>query len=174
MCIYDEEKLEDQSVEEWKTDYAGDNEVQLEHEELFGIDFSDRELEHSLSVKADYSQIIDGSIHKFRYVDHRTTRTKSVALEFESIDGKFNAVMFCNVQLKSSRGTCYPSGFRGQFIPPKRGKFRKFWMKVVGKVPRRWCRVHEVLRSAFRDEVFTGKVEHAVSSKGEPYFKIVD
>lgn len=170
------EGSEEQDNKEWLSDYDGKDDLIYDHEELFNIDLPPNDLVYSLSVKQDYSEVIDGSTHKFRYVDHRTTRTKSVVLEFESLDGKFTAVMFCNVQLESSRGTHYSAGDRGQFIPPKgaRGKFRKFWMSVVGKPPRRWCCVHKELRSAFKGITFTGKVVRAITNKGEPYFKIID
>jgi len=109
---------------------------------------------------------------QFRYVDHRTTCRRSVGLEFESLDGSIRAVMFCNVKLKSPRGKSYPAGDRGQFIPPERGKFRKFWKQTVGIDPWRWCRVHKSMRSALGPLLFKAQYERASDGKGQSYFKI--
>lgn len=107
----------------------------------------------------------------FRYLDHRTTRTSSVVLSFESLDGSVEAVKFFNVFL---RGTSkkYPAGKRGQFNPPEGGAFRKFWSQSVGKPPSRWSRVHKSMRSHLRPLLFVGCYEKAVDSKGDPYFKL--
>jgi hypothetical protein len=108
----------------------------------------------------------------FRYIDHRTTRKGSVVLTFESLDGRIRASAFFNVSLKSNRGTIYPSGKRGQFIPPEAGKFRDLWKAAVGKEPFRWSRVHKSMRSNFRDIVFTGEITEEEDSKGQRYFKL--
>lgn len=110
----------------------------------------------------------------FRYIDHRTTRKGSVVLVFESLDGRTRASAFFNASLESNRGTKYPSGKRGQFIPPEMGKFRGFWMETVGKEPSRWSRVHKSMRSNFRDIVFTGEVTEERDGKDQHYFKLRD
>lgn len=110
----------------------------------------------------------------FRYIDHRTTRKGSVVLMFESLDGRITAVAFFNVCLKSNRGSSYPSGKRGQFIPKSDGNFRTLWMRVVGKPPSRWCRVHKYMRSNLRGIIFTGRLTEETDGKGQKYFKLRD
>ena len=110
----------------------------------------------------------------FRYIGHRTTCKKSVALEFESIDGKITAVMFFNVELSSRNNKPYPAGMNGQFNPRKRSKFRKFYKEVTGEEPDRWCRVHKSLRSKFKGLSFLCSFESHRDGKGEKYFKITE
>ena len=71
----------------------------------------------------------------FHYLGHRTTRRGSVAMEFESLDGRIRCTCFFNVRLKSSRGNTYPAKNSGQFNPPEMGSFRRFWMQTIGKPP---------------------------------------
>ena len=110
----------------------------------------------------------------FRYDYHRTTRKGSVALEFETLDSSLSAVKFFNVNLSSRGNKPYPSGKGGQFNPPERGKFRKFYKKATGCEPSRWCRVHKSLRNNLRDKVFIGTIEKQMDSNGGYYFKIID
>lgn len=112
------------------------------------------------------------STERFRYVDHRTTTMGSVVLEFESVDHKFIAVCFFNVGLKSVRGKNYPAGKRGQFNPPTNGKFRRFWMSVVGEPPTRWSRTHLVMRARFKLFKFTGEITKGTNRKGQPFTKL--
>lgn len=112
-------------------------------------------------------------IDQFRYIDHRTTKTGSLVLEFEFINQGKKAVCFFNVKIRSSRGNNYSSGSRGQFIPPLRGKFRKFWMDTVGEEPIRWCRVHKSLRSKLSQLTFTGETETCIDSNGQEYLKLI-
>lgn len=116
--------------------------------------------------------VIDHETRLFRYVDHRTTTKSSVAMEFESLDGALRATYFCNVALRSPRGKLYPAGKRGQFIPPRNGKFRRFWMQAAGKEPARWCRAHKSMRSQLRSLAFVGRYERAMDSKDQPYFRL--
>jgi hypothetical protein len=110
----------------------------------------------------------------FRYDYHRTTRKGSVVLEFETLDGKLSAVKFFNVNLSSRGNKAYPSGYNGQFNPPPRGKFRKFYKKTTGCEPSRWCRVHKSLRNKLRGKVFIGTIEKQMDSNGDYYFKIIE
>ncbi len=112
-------------------------------------------------------------INQFRYIDHRTTKTGSLVLEFESINQDKKAVYFFNVKIKSSHGNNYPSGYRGQFNPPPRGKFRKFWLDTVGKEPVRWCRIHKSLRSKLCQLTFTGETKTCIDSNGREYLKLI-
>lgn len=110
----------------------------------------------------------------FRYMDHHTIRNGGLALVFESLDGRITATAFFNISLKNNRGKSYPSGKRGQFIPPEMGKFRKLWKRVVGKPPTRWCRVHKFMRSNFREIIFTAQLTEKKNSKGQRYYKLHD
>ena len=107
----------------------------------------------------------------FRYLDHRTTRTGSVVLSFESLDGTAQAVRFFNVSLEG-KAKKYPAGKRGQFNPPEHGEFRRFWMHAVGKPPPRWARVHKSMRSHLSSLLFAGSLEQAEDGKGRHYFKL--
>ena len=106
----------------------------------------------------------------FKYIDHRTTRNGSLVLEFQSLDGKTKVVKFFNVSL-DGRDKKYPAGYRGQFNPPKRGKFREFWMFCVGREPPRWCRIHKMIRSTLKGLIFTGSYDTAYDKNGHPYNK---
>ena len=110
----------------------------------------------------------------FRYDYHRTTRKGSVALEFEALDSSLSAVKFFNVNLSSRGNKAYPSGKGGQFNPPERGKFRKFYKKATESEPSRWCRVHKSLRNNLRGKIFIGTIEKQVDSNGDYYFKIIE
>ncbi|MDZ7662512.1 hypothetical protein [Thiohalophilus sp.] len=159
MGIVERKRPEDQTTEEWLAEFAGSSckpprrGVQIE-----GV------------PKTENSA--DEEARQFRYIGHRTTRTGSVALEFEALDGQLQAVKFFNVGLKSRQGNNYPAGKNGQFNPPERGKFRQFWMEAVGEPPSRWCRVHKSLRSKLGKLVFTGEIEHCLDGKGAGYYKI--
>jgi len=110
----------------------------------------------------------------FTFLDFRTTRNKSVAMDFISIDLSIKATCFLSVKLVNNRGRKYRTGTRGQFVPPKNGKFRIFWMSVVGEEPRRWCRVHKSMHSKLRGKYFTGRISKEIDSKGNPYFKLTE
>ena len=116
----------------------------------------------------------DNSVLYFRYVGHRTTTTCSLAMDFETLDHELSAVKFFNIKQISSRGKKYPASNRGQFLPPPRGKFRKFWMKTTGKEPARWCRVHKTMRATLKGLVFAGRITHEIDSKGRKYIKLED
>lgn len=107
----------------------------------------------------------------FRYIDHRTTSSSSVVLEFEGIDRPEKAVKFFNVSL-SGRKSNYPAKNRGQFNPSERGNFRKFWMQAVGEPPSRWSRVHKSMRSHLRKLVFVGETKVVPDGKGKLYTKL--
>jgi hypothetical protein len=158
MCSAYRKNPEDQTHEEWLADYnhVSGNTPAYEQSQPW----RDRNT--------------DNSIHLFHYVGHRTTRTGSVAMDFETLDHKMKGTCFFNVELISKYGKNYPAGKRGQFNPKPNSKFRKFWMQAVGKPPYRWSRVHKQMRSSLRGLVFVGKIKPEVDSKGSPYFKIID
>jgi hypothetical protein len=152
---------EDQTRDEWLADYSGC--TAEEYRKAKGVG-SDQKFLLNLIIKPDKNL--------FRYIDHRTTSKGSVAMDFESIDGGTSATVFFNVGLRSNRSKNYPSGNRGQFIPPPKGNFRKFWIQAVGKEPPRWCRVHKSMGSKLGGLVFTGNITQETDSKGKPYNKL--
>jgi len=154
--ILDAHLVKTQTNDEWWADY--DRASGVEHEALPSWRNKD----------------IDGSRHLFRYLDHRTTPGGSVVMEFETLNHTFRAVRFFNVSLISTRGKKYPAGHRGQFNPPKQGKFRKFWLQAVGQPPSRWCRVHKQMRSMLGSLVFVGAILHQQDSKGQHYVKLTE
>jgi len=93
-------------------------------------------------------------------------------MEFESLDGSIKAIDFSNVRIKNNRGRNYPAGKRGQFIPPKQGKFRTFWMQTVGNPPSRWCRVHKSMLSKLKNKKFVGDMTREMDGKNNPYLKL--
>lgn len=147
-----------QTNDEWIQEYSG----------------STASIVHKPEVPAWKKQNSDRAIYEFHYVDHRTTRHGCVVMEFETLDYKFKAIHFFNVNISGRNGKRYPSGDRGQFNPPKKGKFRCFWMRTVGKNPSRWSRVHRTMRSSLRGITFEGTVKEEKNSKGEGYFKITN
>jgi hypothetical protein len=106
--------------------------------------------------------------------DYHCTNLKGVALNFKSIQGDATAVKFFNSDIQSPRGKRYPTGAGGQFIPPKRGKFREFWMDAVGEEPYRWSLVHRYMKKEFSGLVFTGETVRAIDSKGNSYLKLTN
>ena len=95
---------------------------------------------------------------------------------FEDINTGEVADLFINVDITIQRGELRgmdrDTGKGGQFLPPEGGKFRKFWMSVVGKEPYRWSRVHKELKSKLKRFIFTGDVEEHTDKKGNKYLKI--
>lgn len=156
MSIFKDKLPENQSDDEWWADFDGASKA------------SDATSLPEQSNQRDTKRSL------FRYLSHRTTRTGSVVLEFESVDGSIRAVKFFNVKLTSSRGNSYPAKSQGQFNPPEHGKFRQFYLDVVGKAPSRWCRAHKSMRSQFSGLVFSCEYMQAEDAKGQPYFKIVE
>ena len=158
MCSAYRKKPEDQTNEEWLADY----------------DRSSGNTSAYPQVTSWRDRSNSDTNHLFRYVDHRTTRGKSVAMDFETLDHKMKGTCFFNVELSSKYGKNYPAGKRGQFNPKTNSKFRKFWMQAVGRPPYRWSRVHKQMRSSFKGLVFVGKIKPEVDSKGQPYNKIIE
>ena len=62
----------------------------------------------------------------------------------------------------------------GQFLPPVRGKFRKFWHGCVGTSPRRWAAVHKEMKSRLKALKFQGEMFVAAKSDGEAYNKVIN
>ncbi|TDY02422.1 hypothetical protein [Thiohalophilus thiocyanatoxydans] len=161
MLTAAKKRPEDQTTDEWLAEYGGTS-----HASADGM----RPPKHPPGANSSANE----TTHLFRFIGHRTTRTGSVVLEFETLDGQLQAVKFFNVSIKSRRGNTYPAGIHGQFDPPERGKFRRFWMEAVGQPPGRWCRVHKSLRSKLGKLVFTGEIKHCIDRKGIGYNKITN
>ena len=103
----------------------------------------------------------DGTIHKFRYVGHNTTRNHSAALNFVFVeDDEKEATAFYNVDLLKKDGSTYKVGYNGQFNVKKGSKFRKLYKKITGKEKPKngWSRVAETLKREFKDVVFTVEI----------------
>ena len=60
----------------------------------------------------------------------------------------------------------------GQFLPPKQGKFRAFFLEANGKPPRRWAAVYKELKARFKDLVFTGEIIVGYTKDGKPFNKV--
>jgi len=183
---------EDQSIEEWLADYEKSPAVSyrdanaIESEPKFKAAINENSIRSKQGksygkmppIRQPIASVVEQNINtattllEFRYIDHRTTRQGSVAMDFETFDGMITATKFFNVEIVSNRGNKYNPGRRGQFIPSVGGNFRKLWMQAVGKVPTRWCRVHKSLRSHFRELVFTGEITNELDNKGNHYYKL--
>ena len=107
---------------------------------------------------------------------HRTTRQGSVILSFRLGRDEVVAFFNCNVERQRGkrRGEKYRIGMSGQFLPPKRGKFRSFWMGSVGRPPRRWAACHKEIRSRLKNLSFEGRIIEARKSDGTLYWKVTD
>lgn len=101
-----------------------------------------------------------------------------VALVFINMLTRNEVVAFFNVDLRRQRGkdkgNCYPVGEGGQFLPRPKCNFRKLWLNLFETEPLRWAASHKGLKSRFRGMLLTAPFEQAYSSKGFPYFKIID
>ena len=112
-----------------------------------------------------------------KFDHHRTTKTGSVVLSFNSSSLEDEVVAFFNCDIRRQRGPkkgqTYPSGIGGQFLPPKRGKFRAFWLQAMGKPPKRWAAVHKELKPKLKDLKFEGMVEFGYTEEGRRFKKVV-
>ena len=117
------------------------------------------------------------SILTLKYDHHRTAKAKSnsVILSFTDANGDCYDAFF-NVDLNSQRGVKKGKqrkvGEGGQFLPAKRGKFRKWYISIVGKAPDRWSVVHKQLRSRLKELTFTGDVDTSYTSDGRPFKRL--
>ena len=109
------------------------------------------------------------------YDHHRTTKTGSVVLSFLLGSQEFDAFFNCDItrQRGPKKGQCYETGFGGQFLPPKRGKFCAFWMETVGSRPPRWAAVHKALRPRLKGMQFEGETVLAKKKDGQTYSKLL-
>lgn len=112
-----------------------------------------------------------------KYDHHRTAnaRSNSVVLSFIDARGeRYDA--FFNVDLNGQRGVKKgkqrKTGEGGQFLPPKRGKFRKWYLSIVGKAPDRWSMVHRHLRPRLKELTFTGDVDTSFTANGKPFKRL--
>lgn len=144
-----------QTNEEWLADYNG---------------YDSKQHSHSVTVIQTAPGYLTG---RFHYISHRTTRRGSLVLDFEMLESRLIAVKFFNVSINSQQ-KAYPAGAGGQFIPPKRGDFRRWYIQATSTQPDRWCRVHKYLRSHLKELVFIGQYKRETDSGGQPYFKLID
>ena len=118
------------------------------------------------------------SIPQLKFDHHRTTnyKTGSVALSFTNLVTNQECVAFFNCDLTRQRGSKkgekYRVGRGGQFLPPKQGKFRAFFLEANGKPPRRWAAVYKELKARFKDLVFTGEIIVAYTKDDNSFNKV--
>jgi hypothetical protein len=86
------------------------------------------------------------------------------------VDAFFNAKT--TYQKGKKKNSSYDIGQGGQFIPPKGGTFRKFWMTAVGNGPRRWASVYKEINSKLKGKIFTGELSKCESKKEQKYIKV--
>ncbi|MCS3902212.1 hypothetical protein J2T55_000204 [Methylohalomonas lacus] len=151
----DTDRVHDQSTGEWLAEYDGASTA-----ERSCLNGSEGNPGHGRQTR------------EMLYQEHRTTRKSTLALSFVDAQTGEEATLFFNISLKGRNGRTYRTGTNGQFNSKKRSHFRKFWFRVVGKKPRRWCRVHEELERQLSRFVFSARVETARDSNEQPYLKI--
>ena len=111
---------------------------------------------------------------------HRTARTKSgsVILCFVEVATGEEYDAFFNVDLTRQRGSRKGEpkkiGVGGQFLPPNRGKFRKWWVRTVGAEPKRWSTVHKELKPRLKGLKFTGDTDIIYKKDGQPFNRVKD
>ena len=119
---------------------------------------------------------LDKENNLYIYDSHRTTRLSRGAFIFINTDTGEEAILWFNVDIYRKRGKRkgepYRTGYKGQFYPKRRSKFRKFWMDVIGAEPYRWSIVYRQLKSRLKGLTFKCDTETAYDSKGNPYIKI--
>ena len=112
-----------------------------------------------------------------RYDHHRTAKSYKGAVVLSFFDSnEYEYVKFFNVDLDHQRGpkkgTQRKIGVGGQFLPPRRGEFRKWYVRVVGSEPKRWATVHKELKARLKATSFTGVFETATDSAGRRFFRL--
>lgn len=131
-----------------------------------------------VKVQPKSTRLVNPVSSSLIYQTHRTTKRGSVALVFDNVETGEEVVAFFNVDIRrqrgSNKGQSYQVGHKGQFLPPERGKFRKFWLESVGKAPSRWSLAFKLMRSAFRGKRFTGDITTQIHPNGEPYLKVTN
>lgn len=106
----------------------------------------------------------------------RTTKKGRLVISLRSKDYRLYCDVFFNVSINHQRGDTsksHETGRRGQFFPLEGSDFRKFWMRVFGSPPNRWCRVHKEMHKLGGFE-FTGELVDKKDSKGRPYIQCSD
>ena len=152
-----DDRVANQTTEEWIKEYTNGNPV----------------------IPANNSESNKrASIPQLRFDHHRTTNYKTgcVALSFTNLVTNQECVAFFNCDLTRQRGPKKGENYRvgrgGQFLPPKRGKFRAFFLEANGKPPRRWAAVHKELKARFKDLTFTGEMIVGYTKDGKPFNKV--
>ena len=111
---------------------------------------------------------------------HRTARTKSgsVILCFVEVATGEEYVAFFNADLTRQRGSrkgqLKKIGVGGQFLPPKRGKFRKWWVRTVGAEPKRWSTVHKEFKPRLKWLKLTGDTDISYKKDGQSFNRVKD
>ena len=160
---------QEQTTEEWLQDLEADKPDLNPYAKLKSISNDGSSVVSLHQNKGQFpSQIV------FEYLGYRTTRYNAIAMDLVSTDGAVKATHYIPVKLVNNRGTKYRPRARGQFVSAKGGKFRKFWMEVVGEEPAQWCRAYKSMQSKLQGILFTGDVSVETDSKGKPYNKLTN
>jgi len=118
------------------------------------------------------------SIPQLKFDHHRTANYKTGCVVLSFIDlvtnQEYVAFFNCNLtrQRGSKKGEKYRVGRGGQFLPPKQGKFRAFFLEANGRPPRRWAAVYKELKARFKDLIFTGEKCVSYRKDGKPFNKV--
>ncbi len=115
------------------------------------------------------------------YIEHRTFIDKKkagrVVLEFRDTQSGESALLFLNVDVTYQRGpkkgSPKPHGKNGEFLPPRRGRFRKLWLEIVASRPLAWARVNKELYK-LRDLTLMAQVVPTRGSDGVVFIKITE
>lgn len=155
------ERIKNQTIDEWVEEYETGKPV----------------IPACTTHKVQSDPVPDECSLVLRYDHHRTANSYSgvVVLSFlddqeTEYDAFFNADL-CH-QRGPNRGKMRRTGTGGQFLPPRRGTFRKWFRKVTGSDPVRWSTVHKELRARLKNLRFTGDVDQAVNQYGKPFNRL--
>jgi hypothetical protein len=150
-----EQRARAQSIEEWLAENAT------------GIPVLPKNLNDNSGFQGEVNLV---------YNHHRTTKDGRLVMAFLNVLTEQEVVYFCNVDVRRQRGNLkgksYPTGMNGQFLPPVRGKFRKFWMLATGEQRDRWANVHKEMKSKLGGIVFSGEVSVGFKKDGTAFNRI--
>jgi len=150
-----EKRARAQSTEEWLAEFAT------------GLPVLPQELDDHSGFQHELNLV---------YNHHRTTKDGRLVMSFLNVLTEQEVVYFCNVDVRRQRGSLkgksYATGMNGQFLPPLRGKFRKFWRLATGEWRDRWANVHKEMKSKLGGMLFSGEVSVSFKKDGTAFNRI--
>jgi hypothetical protein len=159
------ERVRNQTVDEWLQEYETEKKV-------FPAQRQIAKPENVTELRSPSTNSMPAKA-TLAYMGHRTTKLGRLVLAFIDTKTGEEVAAFFNVSIKQgkngSKGTSYRTGEGGQFNPPPRGKFHRWWMQTVERAPRRWSRVHKELKPRLEYLEFTADLETAYSGDRKPY-----